>query len=639
MALLSCRGPERCSGEPDRALRAPLTPRPSSASRPATSVVSTLRATDPESGLPAVDAAARALGDRPAVQHRRAGPRGGVRPRRARRRVPGAARGQRGRVRRTPARCSGRASSPPGGRRTCGPSSTASAGAGVSRVTVTVAGGQPADGPAHRRRCVSRRPAPLSGGRAARRSRVERADGSARTFASVERRRVRRRRPVRRARLEAQRVRLRTAAGASARLRTGCVNFATARAVPDEPNVSSTPVCGLEPNRPGVKRKPLFFATRRLSGSGPSSNFLAGNWHHHAARVAVWGIARGAKRIVVRAGALRLRGQAAAQRRLPRLPAALDAARAPSRVQVDGRRATGSTLRHRCTPPKHGARRRRRASAATVPVGRGRARAPGRRPLRARARSSTASTTRKFAVTLDDPAGGLPWVLRAVRRRARGRGASRRARSPGRSVVGRSRCVQLGRLQRRDVRLGLRRRASSGRAGIGVPAAAVHVAQAPGAGGRPGLDPGLADAAAPSVTGSVVWGFLPGATEATVAGSGSADGAGEGHRRRLPAPRRGRTRGRDGASVSGGGRTRPARRPRRCRRAITAPPARSRRWSRAPRRSRRPRPDPAGGAALRACRSARRSEGVPCAVGPTRVVGDRGGDVDLRLAPVHRAAS
>ena len=65
---------------------------------------------------------------------------------------------------------------------------------------------------------------------------------------------------------------------------------------------------------------------------------------------------------------------------------------------------------------------------------------------------------------------------------------------------------------------------------------------------------GLADAAAPSVTGSVVWGYIPGAKEATVAGSGGADGAAkvtDGAFLRLG----GADARRDGASVSGGGRT------------------------------------------------------------------------------------
>jgi hypothetical protein len=84
---------------------------------------------------------------------------------------------------------------------------------------------------------------------------------------------------------------------------TGCINFVTARSVPGEANVSSSPVCGLEAARPGVSPDTLFFATRRLSGDrrpGPGS-FMAGDWNHHAARTAVWGSARGHHRIVVRA--------------------------------------------------------------------------------------------------------------------------------------------------------------------------------------------------------------------------------------------------------------------------------------------------------------------------------------------------
>ena len=106
---------------------------------------------------------------------------------------------------------------------------------------------------------------------------------------------------------------------------------------------------------PGVKRKSLYFATRRLSGAGPSANFLAGNWNDHPARVAVYGVARGAKRIVVRAGLAARAGQAAAQRRLPRLPAAVDAGRATVRV-----RSTASATARRSARSR---RRSRRASA------------------------------------------------------------------------------------------------------------------------------------------------------------------------------------------------------------------------------------------------------------------------------------
>ena len=237
------------------------------------------------------------------------------------------------------------------------------AGAGVSRVTVTVAGGRPRTVPhtgdgaylaVLRRYPEDAQPV----------VRVERADGSARTFASSSDDGFVVADPYGG---RAWKLSVFGFGGGSrnARLRTGCMNFTTARAVPDEPNVSSTPVCGLEPNRPGVKRKSLFFATRRLSGSGPSSNFLAGNWHHHAARVAVYGVARGAKRIVVSAGTLRLRAK-------PRLNGGflvflpLSTRLRTVRVQVDGRRYGPSF--GTVTPPKP-ARATAAASAATVPVG------------------------------------------------------------------------------------------------------------------------------------------------------------------------------------------------------------------------------------------------------------------------------
>jgi hypothetical protein len=81
----------------------------------------------------------------------------------------------------------------------------------------------------------------------------------------------------------------------------GCMSFANARPVPGEPNVSSPPVCGLEPARPGVPPKALFFTTRRLSGDTKDGSFLAGDWNHHAPRTAVWGIARSYHHVVVRA--------------------------------------------------------------------------------------------------------------------------------------------------------------------------------------------------------------------------------------------------------------------------------------------------------------------------------------------------
>jgi len=80
------------------------------------------------------------------------------------------------------------------------------------------------------------------------------------------------------------------------------VSFVTARAVPGEAVVSSPPVCGLETAREGVPPSDtLFFQTRRLSGNGRGGLHLEGNWHDHPPRTAVWGSARGHRRIVVRA--------------------------------------------------------------------------------------------------------------------------------------------------------------------------------------------------------------------------------------------------------------------------------------------------------------------------------------------------
>jgi len=125
---------------------------------------------------------------------------------------------------------------------------------------------------------------------------------------------------------------------------TTCVNFMTARAVPGEPNVSSPPVCGPEAARPGVRLDTLFFTTHRLSGDrqpGPGG-FMRGDWNHHPPRTAVWGSARGHRRIVVRAAgetrevAPRLNGGF-----LVLFPASFDPASVT--VEVDGNRY-GSTF-------------------------------------------------------------------------------------------------------------------------------------------------------------------------------------------------------------------------------------------------------------------------------------------------------
>jgi hypothetical protein len=393
--------------------------------------------------------------------------------------------------------------------------------------------------------------------------------------------------------------------------RVGCVSFATARAVPGEPNVSSTLVCGRE------SRRAVYFATRRQSGAGPSRNFLAGNWNHHPARLAVYGLARGAKRIVVRAGARRIVTA-------PRLNGGflvflpLSVRPASVRVVIDGKRH-GSSF-GTVTPP-----RQLRASAASVPVGDV---APGRTDDGRYAPGwvQYRVTSSKLAVTLDDPAGGLPWVLRqfdadrvVVERATRSLAGARR--------VGRSRCVQLGRLRGATVGWVY----GDGRfrpVGTEYPLLQCTALKRQVAVGTMASTLGLADVAAPTITGSVVWGYIPGAKEATVSGAGSADGAAtvnDGAFLRL-----GGADARGGAvTVSGGAKTLRigrGRLPSAITRGLTFPTILA--GSDA---LEAPAPDPSGGPHW-AMQVAQTEQGVPCVAGPSRVVGDRAGGVDLRLA-------
>jgi hypothetical protein len=87
-----------------------------------------------------------------------------------------------------------------------------------------------------------------------------------------------------------------------------CVHFAKARAVPGEPYVTSPAVCGMAPVRPGVRQDTLFFDTRRLRGDREPGGavMLDGDWNGHPPRVAVYGSARGHRRIVVRAPGVRV---------------------------------------------------------------------------------------------------------------------------------------------------------------------------------------------------------------------------------------------------------------------------------------------------------------------------------------------
>ena len=179
----------------------------------------------------AVDPARLALGDGPAVQHRRAGPGRRVRARRARRRLPRAARGQRRRLRRA-GTLLGTRSSPRSARATCAPSSTASPGAGPRARDDRGRRRPAADRAALRRRARSRSSCAAIPRTRSRWSRCGRGGGATQRYAFAGGD-ARRRRPVRRARLEAERVRRsagsRHEAPAAA---TGCVTSCTARPVP-----------------------------------------------------------------------------------------------------------------------------------------------------------------------------------------------------------------------------------------------------------------------------------------------------------------------------------------------------------------------------------------------------------------------
>ncbi len=412
------------------------------------------------------------------------------------------------------------------------------------------------------------------------------------------------------------------------RVQTGCVNFMTARAVPDEPNVSSPPVCGLQPGRPGVKFKPLYFTTRRLSGDGPTSDFMGGNWNRHPARVAVWGSARGAKRIVVRAPGVRQRTEPKLNGGfLVLLPARTDPARVT--VSVDGRRygASHGTVK----PPRPGGRAAAAAVAVRQPV------PVDGTPERGRLPDGRYSAgwvhyrvlRPRIVARLADPSGGPGWAVKVfdAERLALQRPARTLARA---RVIGRNRCVQLGRVQGAafgwvygDGRFR--------RAGIEDPLLQCTGRKRPRAEARIASVLTIADPAAPAVARSVVWGLAPTGGPVTVAGTHGADGPAtveDGAFLRLGDPS---ARPAADATVSVGARTidlSPVgpQLPAELRSRITFPTivADSERIE-------APAPDPAGGPRYGLIVAAT-AEGVPCVSGPVRVVADRGGDVDLRLA-------
>ncbi len=225
-------------------------------------------------------------------------------------------------------------------------------------------------------------------------------------------------------------------------------------------------------------------------------------------------MARGAERIVVQAGALRLRTA-------PRLNGGflvflpLSTRIATVRVTIDGKAHGPRSARSQ--PPKQA-----RASAASVPVGDV---APGRLAdgRYAPGYVQYRIKTDKLAVIVDDPAGGLPWVLRqfdadrvVVDTPARSLAKARR--------IGRSRCVQLGRLRGATVGW-IYGDGQFRKAGTEYPLLQCTPLKRQAPVGQLVSTLAVADPAAPAITGSVVWGYIPGAQDATVSGAGSADGA------------------------------------------------------------------------------------------------------------------
>jgi hypothetical protein len=79
---------------------------------------------------------------------------------------------------------------------------------------------------------------------------------------------------------------------------TYCSLFMPAEPTAQREPASSTRVCGVDHGT----RQELYFDTRRLRGDGPSESFALGDWNNHSSRTAVWGVARGHERLIVRAG-------------------------------------------------------------------------------------------------------------------------------------------------------------------------------------------------------------------------------------------------------------------------------------------------------------------------------------------------
>jgi len=268
------------------------------------------------------------------------------------------------------------------------------------------------------------------------------------------------------------------------------------------------------------------------------------------------------------------------------------------------------------------------AQAAQVPVG---ARPPGRLPDGRFAAGYVQYRAHhvRVALRIPDPSGGPDWALKAFD--AERLALDRPARTlKGARVIGRDRCVQLGRMQ--DGAFGWVygdgrfRRVPTGSeyslvqcTGRKHPKLSAQLKET--------LD--LANPAEPKLTRAVVWGIAPDATAVSVAGTGGADGpatVGEDAFLKLGDPS---AKAAESARVEAGGHTfrlGPSTRapdfgPRF--KFPTPIPGSERIEARAP--------DPGGGPGW-GLPVAQTREGVPCVTQPAQVAEDRAGFIDLRLA-------
>lgn len=229
-----------------------------------------------------------------------------------------------------------------------------------------------------------------------------------------------------------------------------------------------------------------------------------------------------------------------------------------------------------------------------------------------------------YPVRVEDPAGGLPWVVKAfdADRLVLDKPAKTLERA---RVIGRQRCVQLGRLQGRTFGWVFGDGAFR-RTGVEDRLMQCTSRKRPASVSRFFTTLAITDPAAPKLAGTVIYGFLPGAPTVTVEGTGEADGAAttrDGVFLRVAGPD-----AHPGGKLTGGGRSVPLEPlagiptfPRGMRFPTLVPGTQV---------AEAPAPDPAGGPRW-ALPVAQTREGTPCVGQATRVVEDRAGRADLAL--------